>query len=838
MPRYCQFQEDIKFHRSVASMPRESGVVAVGLRNPSAHTLRRNIIEVVLDVQEHAAGYPVFSLANSIWCTREEYDHNWVYLANELLSMRLSIESVHPCYPPTPAQEMPKFSVGITKNLDVIARDSRGRWVYLVKTDDSIEVAVSDIAPDCYVVCCAGNSDTFRRLSKNRYWVAVRGGQYVIVRPPINCPDNITVPFGCFLNSRFVFHGDYSFVVESCFSPRTILVDGRELSTNSYPACGLYGQLVLHENDSNNVYMTLTPVYPDIFGCKLPRKFYMPRISAFDISSSPSSFCSKLCDMYYINTDERRYVDCLDGSWVEVDDGLPVLYNGIPTNEDVFKGNFVIRDGIFRSMWLRNMRVDEEGNKIYGTFDTRKFLKEISGLVSWSSVRSCLMPIEGDDWRWDNRNSAWILDTDAVYIPPRDSLGLNDVYTHNRFVRCMVCPICHYKTMSSHRYSFIYFINGQRHRVELCEHCISTLYDGVTLEIPTDDGNVLHLDQNNMCGNSGEYTLSQWWVRIPGEDSGLIDEYATWNSETQQWELTDDDDGADYLVFTPRGYILTERYCTHINNYFYKPEPIFFKTNNENTQKFFGIELEVMDGGESSMNAKRVCRNHEELYAKHDGSLSDGMELVSHPCTVNWHLTHLWDDVLAKLRTLQYTARTGSGIHVHVSTKYWDNNGGIYRVANMIAFCDMNREALRLYANREKEMFDHWTHRYLSPSSTRKAVAEALLTFGDTEEAMQDLFSRYCDSTDHYSVVNLSNDSTVEIRAFASTLDVNRMHSIIQFVDVLTELSTEATLAHPITFNLIKERAQDKGYDNLLEDPKFLVAIEASNGGVGASTCA
>ena len=374
--------------------------------------------------------------------------------------------------------------------------------------------------------------------------------------------------------------------------------------------------------------------------------------------------------------------------------------------------------------------------------------------------------------------------------------------------------------------------------MELCEHCLSTIYDGSTLEIPTEDGDVLYVDNNNVCGCNGEYTLPQWWVRVPNEDSGLIDEFAAWNSETQQWELTDDNDGADYLALTPRGCILIERYCTHINGYFYKPDPIFFKGDNENTQKFFGIELEVMDGGESSINAKRVCRNHEELYAKHDGSLSDGMELVSHPCTVNWHLTHLWGDVLARLRTLQYTARTGSGIHVHVSTKYWENNGGICRVANMIAFCDMNREALRLYANRQKEMFDHWTHRYLSPSSTRKVVAEALLTFGDTEKAMQDLYERYCNSTDHYSVVNLSNDSTVEIRAFASTLDINRMHSIIQFVDVLTELSTEATLAHPITFNLIKARAQSKGYDNLLEDPKFLAAIEASNGGVGASTCA
>lgn len=836
MPRYCQFREDVKFHRSVASMPRGSGVVGIGLVSSDVHTLRHNIRWLIPDVNEYTHRDDNILPLNFVWCTREEYDHNWVYLANELLSMRLYVESGHPYYPAIPAQEMPKFSLGVTKDLDIIARDSRGRWVYLVKTDDSVEVTVSDIAPDCSVVCRIGDEDSFRRLSKDRYWVAVRGSDYVLVRPPIDCPADIVVPFGSFLNSRFVFHGDFSYMMESSLSGRTLIVDGRELSVCSYPATGVYGQLILHEN-GNNRHMTLTPIYPDILGCRLTRRLRIPLMSAFDFDSSPSCFCGRLSDLYAINQNEHQYVDCLDCGSIATYNDLPVLYHGIPTNSAIFKSNFRVDDGVIHSVWFRNMHVDEEGNKVYGTFDKQKFLTKMIGCVSWSSIRNCLLTFDGDNWRWDNRNSAWILDTDAVYIPPRNSLNINDVYTHNRFVRCTTCPVCHNKTMLDNRYRFVYFVDGQRRTVELCDHCISSLYNGNTIAIPTDCG-TLYVDSGSVCGNGGEYTLSQWWVRVPDEDCGFIDEFATWNHETQQWELTDDNDGADYLALTPSGYVLTERFCTHINGYFYKPDPIFFKDDDENTQKFFGIELEVMDGGESSINAKRVCHNHEELYAKHDGSLSDGMELVSHPCTVNWHLTHLWGDVLARLRTLQYTARTGSGIHVHVSTKYWENNGGIYRVANMIAFCDMNREALRLYANREKEMFDHWTHRYLSPSSTRKCVAQALLTFGDTEEAMKELFGRYCDSTDHYSVVNLSNDSTVEIRAFASTLDINRMHSIIQFVDVLTELSTEATLAHPITFNLIKERAQDKGYDNLLEDPKFLAAIEASNGGVGASNCA
>lgn len=830
MPRYCQFVEDVRFHRSLASMPHEHGIVGVSLADSRNHSLSHNVRTVLRDVQDCIDQHQ-FLPDNFIWCTQEEYEHNWTCLAKELLRVCSGAMAE---YSTAPARDMPKFSLGVTKNLDIVARDSNGRWIYLEKADNIVEVVVSDIAPECLVVYCTGDSDISRHLSRNRYWVAVRGSNYVIVRPPINCPDDIRIPYGAFLNSRFVFHGDNSYIIESVLTTHVFLIGNEELTTFSYPRCGLYGQLILHE-DNNRTYMTLTPIYPDIFGCKFTRKYRVPITSVFNMS--PASFCNRLSDAYDINTfdNEDTYIDCLTGDVITYN-SYPTFCHGIPTREISFENNFVMDGYLPRSVWLRSMSVDEDGNKVYRDFDDG-FMMHLLRNVPFNAIRNCLMEYEGEEYRWDGINSAWIRAADAVYVPPRAARSALDVFTHSRFIQCVECPLCHSKTVLSNRYTFTYFIDGKKYSKPMCDRCIASLFDGNPLDISIEDGSVLHVDGCDMCGCDGEYTLSKWWVRIPGEDEGIIDEYATWNHETQQWELIEDEDGSMYLAFTPRGYVLTERYCTHINGYFYKPEPIFFKGDDENTHKFFGVELEVMDGGESSDNAKRVCRNHEELYAKHDGSLTNGMELVSHPCTVSWHLTHLWTDVLTRLRTLRYHARSGSGIHVHVSKKYWENNGGICRIVNLITFCDMNREALRLYANREKETFDHWTHRYMSPSATRKTVAETLLMSGDTEEAMQDLYDRYNEATDHYSIVNLSNASTVEIRAFASTLNVNRLHSIIQFVDVLTELSTEATLGNPITFNLIQARAQDKGYATLLCDPKFTEAVEESNRHVDSRIC-
>lgn len=828
MPRYCQFLENVRFHRSLNSMPREHGIIGVGLDSPHDRSLRYNVRSVLRDVQDCLDQHQ-FLPDNFIWCTQEEYEHNWPYLANELLrtsSREATISTV------IPALNMPKFSLGVTKSLDIVARDSNGRWIYFKKAGNTIEVVVSDIAPDCLVVYRTGDEDESRRLSRNRYWVAIRGGNYVIVRPPINCPNDIRVPFGAFLNSRFVFHGDNSYIIEPMFSAHVFLIGSEELTTLSYPRCGLYGQLVLHE-DGTKVYMTLTPVYPDIFGCKLTRKLRVPIMSAFSVS--PSSFCNRLGDAYNINTVDNEYADCLTGDTFMYEP-RPMLYNGILTSEAAFNNNFVTEDGVHRSVWLRSMSVDEGGNKIYRNFDNG-FMMHMLRNVPFNAIRNCRMEYEGESYRWDGRNDAWIREADAVCIPPSAARNAVDIFTHSRFVQCAECPLCHAKTMLGGKYTFTYFIDGRKYSKTMCDRCVSAFFDGHSLDISIEDGSVLHINNQDVRGYDGEYTLSKWWVIVPGEEEGLIDGYAIWNHETQQWELVDDEDGALYLAPSPRGYILTERYCTHINGYFYKPEPIFFKGNNENTHKFFGIELEVMDGGEDSDNAKEVCRNHEELYAKHDGSLTNGMELVSHPCTVSWHLTHLWTDVLTRLRALRYHARNGSGIHVHVSRKYWENNGGACHIANLITFCDINRKALRLYANREKETFDHWTHSYMSPSATKKTVSTTLETLGDTEEAMQDMYERYSGVTDHYSVVNLSNATTVEIRAFASTLSITRMYSIIQFVDVLTELSTEATLGNPITFGLIQTRAQDKGYTALLQDPKFAEAIEESNRHVDTRIC-
>ena len=89
-----------------------------------------------------------------------------------------------------------------------------------------------------------------------------------------------------------------------------------------------------------------------------------------------------------------------------------------------------------------------------------------------------------------------------------------------------------------------------------------------------------------------------------------------------------EDDDDDYPYCHNCFHDIQER---PIKNYNYKPEPIFYGSGS----LFYGVELEIDKGGEDESNAEALIKlaneSSERIYCKHDGSISDGFEIVSHP---------------------------------------------------------------------------------------------------------------------------------------------------------------------------------------------------------------
>lgn len=116
---------------------------------------------------------------------------------------------------------------------------------------------------------------------------------------------------------------------------------------------------------------------------------------------------------------------------------------------------------------------------------------------------------------------------------------------------------------------------------------------------------------------------------------------------------------------------MRERGHKTIRDYYFKPEPLF----RGDGPRWFGVELEIDGAGEDPDNAGELLaiansNGLENLYIKYDGSLDDGLELVTHPMSLDYHLHEMpWADILRRAAALGYTSHQARicGLHIHVS---------------------------------------------------------------------------------------------------------------------------------------------------------------------------
>ena len=114
-----------------------------------------------------------------------------------------------------------------------------------------------------------------------------------------------------------------------------------------------------------------------------------------------------------------------------------------------------------------------------------------------------------------------------------------------------------------------------------------------------------------------------------------------------------------------------------IEEYSYKPEPVFYGKG----KRFFGVELEVDDGGKDNENARTLKDvanyRHDHIYIKSDGSLDDGFEIVSHPMTLDYHMNEMdWESVLHEAVNMGYRSHQTDtcGLHIHVNRESFGEN--------------------------------------------------------------------------------------------------------------------------------------------------------------------
>ena len=216
-----------------------------------------------------------------------------------------------------------------------------------------------------------------------------------------------------------------------------------------------------------------------------------------------------------------------------------------------------------------------------------------------------------------------------------------------------------------------------------------------------------------------------------------------------------------------------------IKDYYYKPSPIFNKMPEESRVRYYGIELEIDCGGRDEDNADSLYnianREDDLLYIKSDSSLDEGMELVSHPCSVQFHKRLFpWKEIMKEAVELGYRSHNTStcGLHIHIGRNDLGETPEAQEevISRIMFFFESHWNEIFKFSRRGEYAVNRWASRYGYKDRPKDIL----------EDAKKNRKGRY-------TCVNITNSSTVEIRIFKGTLKWNTFMAAIELVDSICD---------------------------------------------------
>lgn len=226
------------------------------------------------------------------------------------------------------------------------------------------------------------------------------------------------------------------------------------------------------------------------------------------------------------------------------------------------------------------------------------------------------------------------------------------------------------------------------------------------------------------------------------------------------------------------GYYCPQCYCRKtqlIHQYSYKPEPIFYGKG----KRFLGVELEIDRGGKDTDHAGEILdianpNGKPHIYIKSDSSIDDGMEIVTNPMTLEYHLNTLnWEGISKTAVRMGYRSHQTStcGLHVHVNRDSLgeDESEQDETISRILYFVEHHWLELVKFSRRSESAMNRWAARFGYEPTPKALLDKAKSYYG------------------RYYAVNLCNRHTIEFRLFRGTLKLNTLYATLQLVDRICE---------------------------------------------------
>lgn len=202
---------------------------------------------------------------------------------------------------------------------------------------------------------------------------------------------------------------------------------------------------------------------------------------------------------------------------------------------------------------------------------------------------------------------------------------------------------------------------------------------------------------------------------------------------------------------------------------------------------YYGLEIET-DNGEHIKdyvdNLYSVSEKESLFYMEHDGSLEDGVEIISQP--MDWE--HIQSFPFEKIHEVakhygfkSYNTRT-CGLHIHFSRSPYADQGELFE-AKLLYYFEKYQKQIEKIARRK---YGQWCSPY--PVTDDGEIPDHITLINKVRDIK-------CDHDDRYHAVNLTNSNTIEIRVFKGTLNENTIKASVEFVKLAADYCHTHTIS-------------------------------------------
>lgn len=202
-----------------------------------------------------------------------------------------------------------------------------------------------------------------------------------------------------------------------------------------------------------------------------------------------------------------------------------------------------------------------------------------------------------------------------------------------------------------------------------------------------------------------------------------------------------------------------------IKEYMFTQKVSFKKLDDESMDNlFFGLEIEIDGGGDSKEKAKDVLDilGDNNCILKPDGSLKDGFEIITEPCTFEYHKSLNYEELFKKLKILGYEEKKSMGLHIHINKNFFGDN------INTQDFCISKMIFI---------VTKYWDY---VEKIARRSDNEYARKF-NMSNSFFDLYTQAI-RRGKYACVNLKHKNTIEFRMFSGTLNYLNLFANLEFI--------------------------------------------------------